>query len=97
MTAQVLPIAGELLTPRTAAERLGPSVTTQQIYRWVKSGKLRAFRPVARGAIRIAVDDLRAFIAAHMTTPPPTARRSVGQPRPGGDISDLMPASGRRF
>ncbi len=97
MTAQVLPITGALLTPRDVAERLGPSVTPQRVYRWVQSRKLRAFRPDARGAILIADADLQTFIAAHMTAPSPVARASAGQPRPGGDISDLMPATGRRF
>ena len=99
MTAQVLPITGTMLTPLEVAERLGPRVNAQRVYRWVKSGKLRAFRPDARGAILIAEADLQAFIAAHMTRPaPPTAARShASQARPGGDVSDLMPASGRRF
>ena len=44
MTAQVLPLTGELLSPRQVVERLGPtSVNLQQVYRWVHSGKLRAF------------------------------------------------------
>ena len=99
MTAQVLPITGALLTPRDVAERLGPSVNPQRVYRWVQSRKLRAFRPDARGAILIADADLQTFIAAHMTAPGPQAVACVqaGQPRPGGDISDLMPATGRRF
>lgn len=98
MTAQVLPLTGAMLTPLEVAERLGSGVNTQRVYRWVKSGKLRAFRPDPRGAILIAETDLHTFIAAHMTAPaPPTMSRATAGPRPGGDIADLMPASGRRY
>ena len=99
MTARVVPIAGAMLTPLEVAERLGPRVNAQRVYRWVKSGKLRAFRPDARGSILIAEADLRAFIAANTTAPAPpdVSHAHAGAPRPGGNIDDLMPAGGRRF
>ena len=99
MTAQVIPLSGAMLTPLEVAERLGPRVNAQRVYRWVKSGKLRAFRPDARGAVLIAEADLRAFIAANTTTsvPQDVSHAHAGSPRPGGNIDDLMPASGRRF
>ncbi len=94
MTAQVLPLVGKLLSPKAVAERLG--VNVHRIYRWAESGKLRTFRPDARGVIGITEADLAAFIAVNMTAPAPVARPANG-PRPHGDVSDLMPASGRRY
>lgn len=48
-----------LMTVRAVADYLGVSQRT--IWRWIKDGKLRAFK-VGKKSIRVAEDDLKLFI-----------------------------------
>ena len=55
----------ELLSPQEAGDRLGVSVYT--VRRWIKEGKLRAFRPGKEYRVRVA--DLEEFFAAREVHP----------------------------
>jgi excisionase family DNA binding protein len=59
----------ELLSPEQAGERLGVSVYT--VRRWIKEGKLRAFRPGKEYRIREA--DLEEFLRAREVRPKVTS------------------------
>jgi excisionase family DNA binding protein len=65
----------ELLSPQEAADRLGVSVYT--VRRWIKEGKLRAFKPGKEYRVREA--DLEAFLAAREVRPK-VLRRSPSEP-----------------
>src|SRR5215212_4363833 len=66
---------GELLPLPEAAERLGVSVYT--VRRWIKDGKLRAFKPGKEYRVREA--DLEEFLAAREVRPK-APRRSPYEP-----------------
>jgi excisionase family DNA binding protein len=55
----------ELLSPQEAADRLGVSVYT--VRRWIKDGKLRAFRPGKE--YRLREPDLEEFLRAREVRP----------------------------
>ena len=55
----------ELLSPEEVGERLGVSVYT--VRRWIKEGKVRAFRPGKEYRVRVA--DLDEFFAAREVHP----------------------------
>jgi len=55
----------ELLSPEEVGERLGVSVYT--VRRWIKEGKVRAFRPGKEYRVRVA--DLEEFFAAREVHP----------------------------
>jgi excisionase family DNA binding protein len=61
---------GELLLLQEAADRLGVSVYT--VRRWIKEGKLRAFKPGKEYRIREA--DLEEFLRAREVVPKVTSR-----------------------
>jgi excisionase family DNA binding protein len=66
----------ELLSPQEAADRLGVSVYT--VRRWIKDGKLRAFKPGKEYRVREA--DLEEFLAAREVRPKaiaPSPQRSL--------------------
>lgn len=60
----------ELLSPEQVGERLGVSVYT--VRRWIKDGRLRAFKPGKE--YRIQVRDLEEFLRAREVRPKPLPR-----------------------
>jgi excisionase family DNA binding protein len=65
----------ELLSPEQAGERLGVSVYT--VRRWIKEGRLRAFKPGKE--YRIRASDLEEFLRAREVRPK-APRRSPFEP-----------------
>lgn len=62
----------ELLSPQEAGDRLGVSVYT--VRRWIKEGKLRAFRPGKEYRVRVA--DLEEFFRTREVHPKAPSRTS---------------------
>jgi excisionase family DNA binding protein len=79
----------ELLSPEEVGERLGVSVYT--VRRWIKEGKLRAFRPGKEYRVRLA--DLEEFFRTREVHPkagaPPEARQRTARTELRGQVGEL--------
>lgn len=93
-------MSARLLTARQVAEQLG--VSTETVLRWVRSGKLAAFR-LPGGALRFQPDTLDDWLSARSTgessvispaTPKtrPQNPTDIGQKCYSRGVADVLPA-----
>ncbi len=87
-----------MVTVKEAAQALG--VSYDCIWRFVKRGKVRAFREGPRGHYRIVEAELVAALEQEMGAPPPApATRRVARPATIPEVSsieDLLPPDAER-
>jgi excisionase family DNA binding protein len=83
----------ELLSPEEVGERLGVSVYT--VRRWIKEGKIRAFKPGKEYRVRVA--DLEEFFRTREVHPKAQARPEDRQRAAGTELRGQVGELGETF